>query len=124
MFNKRSGQTMVEAAVVLPIVILSVVAIVYILSFMYSEVAESAKTHVASNAEMGKETGVSITNKHIPRNVSVSKSSSGLGSVYHSSGTVRFRKKGLFQKSFTKRIESTTYEVDEKKLIRYTDIFK
>ena len=115
---------MVEAAVVLPVVILSVVAIVYILAFLYSEVAENAKTHVASNAEMGRDTGVSVTRRHIPRNVSVSKSSSALNGVYHAESRVKFRKKGLFRKSFTKVIESTTYEVDEKKLIRYTDLFK
>jgi hypothetical protein len=115
---------MVEAAVVLPVVILCVMAVIYILVFLYSEVAAGAKIHVAANAEMGKQTGVSVTKKHIPHGVSVYEGGSVSGKVYFADSSVRFRRSGILRHSFTKQIRTYTYEVDEKKLIRYTDFFK
>lgn len=122
--KKRKGSAMVEAALVLPIVILSVMAVIYILLFLYNEVAAGAKVHVAANAEMGRQTGVQTTKRHIPHGISVSEGGALLGKAYYGAGTVKFRKTGLFRRSFTESIETYTYEVDEKKLIRYSDFFK
>lgn len=115
---------MVEAALVLPVVILTVMAVIYILIFLYNETAMGAKVHVAANAKMGDETGVSITKKHIPHGIGVSKGSAPLGSAYYADGSVSFRRRGILKYSFTKPVNTFTYEVDEKKLIRYTDFFR
>jgi hypothetical protein len=115
---------MVEAAVVLPIVILCVMAVIYILVFLYGEVAAGAKMHVAANARMGEETGVSLTKKHVPHGISVYSGSTAFGKAYYADSSVRFRRSGLIRRSFTKQLRTYTYEVDEKKLIRYTDFFR
>lgn len=124
MRRTKKGSAMVEAALVLPVVILTVMAVIYILVFLYNETAVRAKVHVAANAKMGDETGVSITKKHIPHGIGVTKGSALLGSAYYADGSVSFKKKGILKNSFTKQINTYTYEVDEKKLIRYTDFFK
>ena len=122
--KKRKGTAVVEAALVLPIVILSVMAVIYILLFIYNEVAAGAKVHVAANAEMGRQTGASVTKRHIPHGISVSEGNAPLGKAYFGTAAVKFRKSGLFKNSITENIETYTYEVDEKKLIRYRDFFK
>ena len=114
---------MVEAAVVLPVIILSVMAVIYILIFVYNEVASSSKVHVAANAEMGKQTGVSITQKHIPHGVGVTEGNAPLGRAFYADQTVRFRRTGILRNSFTREIRTYTYKVDERKLIRYADFF-
>lgn len=115
---------MIEAAVVLPMVILSVVALIYILSFLYNETVMGAKVHVASNAVMGRETGVSVTHRHIPTGVDTFKSTAGSEAAFFGRGGIKFKRRGLFKSNIAKKVESGTYEVDEKKFIRYTDVFK
>lgn len=105
-------------------VILSVVALIYIVSFLYNETVTGAKVHVAANAAMGRETGVSVTHRHFPLGTGTGKGTLLSEPAYFGRDEVKFKKRGLFKSSFTKKVESGTYEVDEKKFIRYRDFFK
>ena len=121
--NSKRGTTMVEAALIFPLVILTVMTVIFILTFMFQEVAGHSRLHLALNAEMGKETGTVETFKNVPAEVRPYKSFHGVSECYLAEKDLRFTKKGLLSGSFTKVMESRVYSVDEKKFIRYTDFF-
>ncbi len=121
-FNKK-GSTMVEAAVVFPLVILTVVAVIFILTFLFQQVTYNARLHLALNATMGQETDTVMTYRNVPDDIKPYPSFYGIFPSYYADRGLHFSKKGLLNKSFTKVLESRVYTVDEKKFILYTDFF-
>ena len=107
-----------------PVCFLAVISVIYILLFMYSEVAAGAMTHVAANAAMGKDAGTVITYEHVPDQVDVYKTTRGARECYKAGKSVRSKRGGLLTKTVGRTVGSTTYLVDEAKLIRYTDFFR
>ena len=55
--NNKRGSYIVEAAIVLPMVILSVIRVVLIVMFFYSQVTEQSRMHIALRGEAGAATG-------------------------------------------------------------------
>lgn len=122
-FNKK-GSTIVEAAVVFPLVIMTVVATIFILTFMFNEVASQAKMQVAVNAKMGQETKTVYTYKNVPTSIKPYSGQNGFISCYIADEKLKFKRTGILSKSFVKKKESSAYEVNEKKYIRYVDFLK
>ncbi len=122
--SDRKGSTIVEAAVVFPLVILTVTAVIYILAFMYDEAAAQVEMHLALNAHMGRETRTVITYSNVPENANIYEGKKDIEKCYFAENGLRFGKKGLLRHSFMKRLESRIYSVDEKKHIRYSDFFR
>lgn len=120
----KKGGTMVEAAVVLPLIMLSVMAVIYILSFMYNETATNTLMHLKLNEKMGTETGTVKSYKNVPQNITVYEGTYNFKRVFLSEKDIKFRRSGLLQNSFSKKKESRVFSVDEKKYIRYSDFFK
>ena len=120
--KKRRGSTFVEAALVFPVCILAVVTVVYIMLFLYTEAATQAMVHVAANAGAGAKTDTVISSGHLPRGVAAYESSrSGLSCIRAEKG-ISVRTGGIGARMMRREIASTSYTVDEAKLIRYTDI--
>lgn len=119
--RRRSGSTFVEAALVLPVCILAVVTIVYIMMFLYSEAASQAMVHVASNAAAGAGTDTVIATEHIPRGITPYESKRKGLACFTADKGVRVRAGGLMRKAMKREISSSSYAVDEAKLIRYKD---
>ena len=63
-FKSKKGSTMVEAAVVFPIVILAVMAVIYILIAMYGNVVTQAQIHTS----LRKEVGIITKNENVTLN--------------------------------------------------------
>lgn len=120
--HDERGTTMVEAAVIFPLVILASIAVVFILGYMYSQVHSNAKMHLALNDVMGSESETVFTKSKVPKGINTYESPSFSGKTWHASESIRFQKRGLL-KAFSKESESRVYEVDEKKYIRYHDFF-
>ena len=55
--NNKRGSYIVEAAIVLPMVILSVITVVLIVMFFYSQVTEQSRMHITLRGEAGAATG-------------------------------------------------------------------
>lgn len=121
--KNKKGSSMVEAALVFPMVVLTVMAVIFILVFMFQQVACNARLHLALNATMGRETGTVETYRNTPVNVKPYKAFHAISECYYAESGLQFRKKGVLLNSFTKTLESRVYSVDEKKFIRYTDFF-
>lgn len=121
--KSKKGSSMVEAAVIFPLVILAVMAVIFILVFLFQEVTYNSRIHVALNATMGSETETVETYKNVPAGIKPYKSVHGIGECYYAESGLTFQKRGLLNKSFTKTLEGRVYSVDEKKFIRYTDFF-
>ena len=58
-FKMRGGSTIAEAAVIFPIIILSIVTAIYLLISLYSQTAASAALHHALLDEAAAESGTS-----------------------------------------------------------------
>lgn len=115
---------MVEATLILPVVTLSVMAVINIVIFLYSEVEMNAKMHVAGTSAAGEYAGTCKILEHVPTGIAIDKKIKGVGHVYQTNSNIGFRKSGLIKDSVTKNLSAETYEVDEKKMIRYRDFLK
>ncbi len=120
----KKGGTIVEAAFVLPLIILSVMAVIYMLAFMYNETATNTLMHLKLNEKMGTETGTVKTYKNVPQNITVYEGTNNFKKVFLAEKNIRFKRSGLLQNSFSKKKEGRVFLVDEKKYIRYSDFFK
>lgn len=119
--RKRSGSTFVEAALVLPVCVLAVVTIVYIMMFLYSEAAGQAMVHVATRAAAGEETDTVITAEHVPAAVTAYESKRRGLACFTADKGIYVRAGGLMRRALKRDVSSSSYTVDEAKLIRYKD---
>ena len=120
----RDGSTFVEAAVVLPVCFLAVISVIYILMFLYSQAAAGAMVHVATNAAAGEYTETVETYEHVPGGIDAYKSTAGLHECFRAEKGFRSRAGGLLSRAVSGTAASSSYVVDEAKLIRYTDFFR
>ena len=120
----RKGTAMVEAALVFPLVILSVAAVITIMIFLFEEDASTARVHIAANARMGKETETVKVMKNVPNKINVESGYKILGKCWIAEDELVFRGNGLLDKNFSKDKESYVYETDEKQYIRIVDFIK
>ena len=64
-FKNKKGTAMVEAALVFPIVILSVCGVIYMLIFFYETAETRAAMHTVLKAESGKTTHTAVSYTHL-----------------------------------------------------------
>ena len=55
--NSRRGSYIMEASIVLPMIILTVITVVLIIMFFYSQVTEQSRLHIALRSEAGAAAG-------------------------------------------------------------------
>ena len=118
--HDKKGGTIVEAAVVLPVVSLAVVAVIFILSAMFQQVSADAAIHVALNEAAGRDSDTVKVLDHVADDIDKYSS----GNIYYGEKQLFFRKGGLLTKRYSRTVQSRTYIVDEKKYIRYADFFR
>ena len=98
--DSKRGTAMVESAVVLPLVIMTVAVIVYILIFMHQQVSIRSKMHLALSSEGGKASDtVRTLRTESPRFPVYKSGKSKMGTVYYE-GTVSFAKRGLLSRTY------------------------
>ena len=114
--NKRGG-AIVESVMVLPVVVMSVVIVIYMMIYFYLQICERVDMHMLLRAESGI----------ICENMFYSNNSNSKLPVYketqqiYSIGVVEFDRK-LLLKGKNKEISSRKYLVDEVKFVRTAGI--
>lgn len=111
--GKKKGGTIVEAAMVFPLVILAVLTLIYILIFFYQVTETNVKMHLALRAESGKLSETLDYGEQPEAPYPVYKKA---GSVCYK-GTLSFLEAGLL-KSLYKEISASKYVDDERAFIR------
>jgi hypothetical protein len=119
--NNRGG-TMVEAAVVFPIIILSLMTIIAILTFLFEEAAAQAELHLVLRTETGRQNGT-FHGKAGSSSVMVANGFKGIHKVMNGTSSVTFDEIQLLPRGFNKPITGYQHVVDERKYSRYIDIF-
>lgn len=110
-----------EGTIILPIIILSMITVINIVVFLYSEVAVTAKLHVAMNAAAGESAKTYKVMKHVSKDINVNKKVDDLGYVCYGNQGANFKGTGLIRRALKKDINAKVHVVKEKKLIRYRD---
>jgi hypothetical protein len=118
------GTTMVEAAVVFPLVILSVAAVICILLFLFDETVTHARLHAAVRAASGKGTETVLVYRNVPGVIRTFADRRGMRPVQRAEETAAARGGGLLPRRLQKRIGSSAYEVNEKRFIRNVDFVR
>jgi hypothetical protein len=118
----QKGGAMVEATLVFPIIILSLMAIIGILLFLYEEAATQAELHLVIRTEVGRQTGT-FQGKQGSSSVSLDKGFKGIHSVINGSTAVTFAEITMLTHGFRKPITSYQHMTDERKYARYVDFF-
>jgi hypothetical protein len=119
--NKKGG-TMVEAALVFPIIILSLMAIIMILMFLFKDAASLAGMHLALRSEAGHQTGT-YHGQPGSSSILVSPGILGIHGVINGKSFVSFNETGLLNGSFQKPLTGHIFLTDERKYARYMDFF-
>ena len=115
----RKGNATVEAALIFPLVILSVVALIYMLLYFYRLTEIRTEMHIALRAESGRIRETVFYEKEPKEPFPVYRKA---GCLY-SSGTVTFTETGLL-KAGKKELSAKKYVIDEAEFIRLTDLLK
>lgn len=131
--NSRKGSYIVEAAIVLPMVILAVITIVLIIMFFYSQVTERSAMHIALRHGAGEAAGKTVyTGDEAGSGRSGGKSDES--DVYVDRGIVEseaygkrylmLENRGLLEKRSPFIIEGKCVAVDGAAYIRYRNVIK
>lgn len=119
--NKKGG-TVVEATLVLPVIILSLMGIIGILMFLFEDAASQANLHSVIRTEAGRETGT-FHGQAGSYSVTVDRSIKGIHSVMKGESTVTYHGAGMISRTFEKSLTGYQYLTDERKYVRYVDFF-
>jgi hypothetical protein len=118
----QKGGAMVEAALVFPIIILAIMAIIAILMFLFEEAASQAELHLVLRTEAGRQTGT-FHGREGSSSVSVDKGIKGIHIVMNGRSSVTFEGTGILPRGFHKPITGYLHLIDERKYVRYIDFF-
>ncbi len=119
--NKK-GSTMVESALVFPLVVLSLVAIIMILVFLLSENVVRVEAHHAIRVECGERTGTYIGESK-NTDVTIVRKQNGVFSILEGTQNVHFNGSGILEGAYNKSVCGFQHLLDEQKYIRYADLF-
>lgn len=110
---------MVEAALVFPLVILTVAALIQMLVFFYQLAETGAHMHMALRAESGR---ISKTVEYAPR-IEAKFPIDKRGKQVYYLGTMTFMEKGILKK-FEKQLSAQKYIDHETDFVRMVDLTK
>jgi hypothetical protein len=118
----QKGGTMVEAALVFPFIILSLMTIIVILMFLFEEAAAQAELHLVIRTEAGRLNGT-FHGKTGSSSVSIVSSIKGIHRVMNGKSSITFEGTKIIPRGFIKPITGYQYLIDERKYSRYIDFF-
>ena len=137
--KSRRGSTMIEAAVVFPIIVLSVLTVIYILLTMYSQAVSSAKLHLALCEAAADESECTLYGENYGELISIGTGNKTVSDMFsktiinigEKSGLIEkkitaeakytARAKGLIEKAGAKNLQDEIYIIDEEEYIRWAD---
>ena len=112
---------MVEAALVFPLVLLTVLAMVYYMVFMYAKVSASSGLAMQTLAEAGRRTETCRIHSPVPNRGSIDFALTG---IHESCLGQRTLTGGAFRHNYAKTLETRSYVLDEKTEIRISDFLR
>jgi hypothetical protein len=118
----QKGGTMVEAALVFPIIILSLMTIIAILMFLFEEAAAQAELHLVLRTESGRQNGT-FHGKSGSTNVMIDSGFKGIHKVMNGKSSVTFDEIKILPRGFDKPLTGYQHLTDERKYSRYIDFF-
>lgn len=124
--NKK-GSYILEAAIVLPVIMLTVITSVFIIMFFYTQTTEQCSLHKALRAEAGRTTNKTIYlssefNGSTDAEIHIDKNTAG-GEVYGKKYLV-MEHKGVLKKRGTFTVEGSWHVVNGPSYIRYSGIIR
>lgn len=119
----KKGSTMMEAAVILPLVIVSAVVVVVILSFLVKEIATETRLHNTAVITMGRETKTCISKTEKLYSTATKGVHKGRRS-WNVSEPLSLTFRMTLQGRISGVKDSSVYEVNEKKYIRNVDLIR
>jgi hypothetical protein len=118
----QRGGAMVEAALVFPVIILALMAVITILTFLFEEAAKQAEVHLVIRTEAGRQTGT-FHGQPGSSSVTTDKSIKGIHSIMNGNTFVTFEGSGMLSGPFHKPVNGYQHLTDERKYARYMDFF-
>ena len=119
--NKKGG-TMIEAALVFPLIILSLMGIIGILMFLVEDAAGQAGLHQVLRSEAGTKTNTYLGHQGLSK-AAVGEEFRGIYCVVTGKVSIAFDGSGILSRSFRKPLMGYQYLTDERKYARYIDLF-
>ncbi len=123
MRNKKGSYT-VEATIVFPILILSIVTVVGIIVFMYKNVEANVATHISIIQELGLETETNAYFGKIPDGVNLETDKQLIFYKVYGENYVLSKDFGLIGGELDNTIENIGSAANEKEYIRISDFIK
>ncbi len=122
--RSRKGETIVEAAVVLPVTILAVVTLIWLLGALLTQMAGNVQIHLALRQAQGEDAGTVRVYTHIVDSVTLEKTGTPVLGRHVGEKAVFLKRGGLTRGRGARDLRGSAYRVDEKKMIRYADLFR
>ncbi len=126
--NSKKGSYIMEAAIVLPVIILTVITVILVLMFFYSQALSQSRMHLEMRAEAGRVTGKTIYRYDSygrEQNVGELYSEESLtGSKVYGKKYVMMQHRGILEKKGVFIIQGTCHGTDGAKYVRYHDFAK
>lgn len=113
----RKGSAIVEAAMVFPVMFLSIIAVLYMLIYFYNQVENQIELHMMLRSENGAICNNMYYDNQLDDNLSVYRK----GTVIYSYSTTTMADKGLL-KGREKQIYAEKYIINEVMVIRMADL--
>lgn len=117
-----------EAAVVLPMIILVTITAVLIIMFFYSQMTERCQLHTALRMEAGRMTEKTVYTVHADSgeasDAEIYADSSAMGGEVYGKKYLVMRHKGVLNRKGTFTVKGTAHSVDGVKYVRYCNLVK
>ena len=116
-FKSKKGAAIVESVMVFPLVILSVIVLIFMMVYFYAQLNERVDMHIALRAESGRICQNVFYNNKESNNFSIYKKVQQIYS--HSAVKV---KGNMISERHEKEITARKYLIDECKFVRMSDV--
>ncbi len=116
-FNNKKGAAIVESVMVFPLVIVSVITLIFMMVYFYAQLNERVDMHIALRAESGRLCENMFYGTEVSDKFSIYKKPQQL----YSSSVVDIEG-NLISKGKEKEIAARKYLIDECKFVRMSDI--
>lgn len=119
--KEEDGSTIVEAAMVMPLVLISLIAMLITMVFLVESLFMQSNIHLYLQAKAGEESETRIS-KSVESFEATSQRRNMVKVV--SVEKTKYMKGGyLLPRTFKKNVDADAYVINEKKIIRYKDFF-
>lgn len=125
--KSKEGSYIIEAALVLPIMIIALITVILIIMFFYMQVKERCDMHMTLREEAGKLTGTTIylgDEAYDKADMEMYSDRDIVGGTVHGKKYLTMKEKGLLRKKGTFIVKGSCYAIDGAEYVRYRNIIR